>query len=182
MRNQSNILKMAIVVIGFIGLCSFMPAAWKTYSNKYITFKYPNTYKILNEKKSNGKLTLNCVYQGGNNISVINLGVIDYEGSSTDLYGADFLFFESGIVTKTLESMRENYQSCGFSCSTIKNTTKGKYSGSSFTLSSSIEGLTIQGECFSAVSKKRALVVTLMYDDASLLSQLNQIVDGMVVK
>ena len=92
MRKQKNILKMAIVVVGFIGLCSFMAVTWKNYSNKYFTMKYPDTYIITDEEMMEEGCSLFCEIKGDENtISMVQIIVADFEDEMDNSTRKSFL-------------------------------------------------------------------------------------------
>ena len=185
MGKQKIILKMAAVVIGFIGLCSFMAVTWKAYSNKYISFNYPDTYMITNEEMAEDECSLLCEIKGDRNtLSMVRIDIIDFEvelDKST----------KEGAILKALSVLEddlkdddlgyyETYQNVV--CSKAKAAKKGKYSGYSRTFTATLVGTPMQGESFMAFSGNKLLVLLFQADNKTHMDQLNRIVSGIKFK
>ena len=185
MRKQKNILKMAAVVIGFIGLCSFVAVTWETYSNKYISFKYPDTYKIVDEEMTEEGCSLSCEIKGyRNTLSMVRIDIVVFEDEWDDSTKETAILkalsrLEDNMKDDDLEYY-ETYQNVV--CSKTKAAKKGKISGYSRTFTATLVGTPMQGEDFLAFSGNKLLALFLSADNATHMDQLNQIVSGIEFK
>ena len=180
MRKQKNILKMAIVVVGFIGLCSFMAVTWKNYSNKYFTMKYPDTYTITDEEMMEEGCSLFCEIKGDENtISMVQIIVADFEDEMDNSTRKSFL---SNILLAQEDDLKDNEIYKNATCSKIKEAKKGKFSGYSLTFTAMVMDDPMQGEDFVAFSGNKLLCFFLQSDNATYMNQLNHIVSGIELK
>ena len=180
MKNQKNILKMAALVVGFIGLCSFMAVNWKTYSNKYLTMKYPDTYKITDEEVTEDGFDFCCEIKN-DDISMVQVSIMKLEDLST-LIASE----KDEVMQLVVESMKEEVMNGGLyknaSCSAFTKVKKGKYSGCVFTFNATIMKDNVLGEGFVAFSGDNVLITVSQAESSSYMKTLNQIVEGIVLK
>ena len=178
MKNKKNILKMAAVLIGFIGLCSFMAVTWKTYSNMFITMKYPDTYKITDEEVTEDGFDFCCEIKN-DDISMVQISIMVLDEDIDD----DLKDMALSMGAEAMKSELENNDLYhNVKCSSTKKVTKGRYTGYGVTFSATLMSFPIQGECFMAFSGSRLLALVMQAENASYLRQLNEIAEGMVVK
>ena len=100
-KRVSACLVAVLSIMGLIGLYAFMPystenttiktdgvtgiaANWKTYSNSYLSFKYPDTYKITDEEQSEDSYELCCEIKG-DDISMVQISVTEMGDDMGDL-------------------------------------------------------------------------------------------------
>ena len=180
MKNKKNILKIAAVLIGFIGLCSFMAVTWKTYSNKYITMKYPDTYKITDEVEAGDEFDFCCEIKN-DDLSMIQVSIVFFDDMD-DLDDETKDLARSMGIEVMKDELLNNDTYENVSCSSIKKVTKGRNSGKGFTFTASIMDIPLQGEGFLAFSGNKMLFLIMQADNATYLGQLNEIAKGMVLK
>lgn len=196
-RRVSTCLAAALFVVGILGFYAFMPYpngkasgkiaglmniadSWKTYSNSYLTFKYPDTYKISDEEQEEDSYKLCCEIKG-DDLSILNISVTEMGDMSGLSDSFRDLTLEMG-VSAGLEELQNTSYYKNLVSTDIKKVTKGYYSGMSSTFTTTIFGVSVQGEIFMAYSGERLLTVVAQAENARYMSQLNQIVEGIKVK
>ena len=196
-KRVSTCLVAALFVVGLIGFCAFTPNSgakatgkdaglmsiadkWKTYSNSYLTFQYPDTYKISEEGKNGDSYELTCEIKGID-ISMVQISVTDLEDADALTESIKDLSLTVG-VTAAIEELKNNSFYKDFTNTEVKKVTKGCNTGFSSTYTASILGVPIQGECFMAFSGGRLLTLVAQAEDSKHMSELNQIVEGIRIK
>ena len=185
MKNQtankkgSTLLVIALAFIGIIGLVSWGPAR-RTYSNRFITFTYPDTFKITDEEDGGDEYDLCCEVKGD------DLAIINFSMSESD----DFLELDQddrdlalkfGVMAMKEEIESNEYYS-NIKCSNIKKVKKGSYTGFSFTFTAKLLITNIQGECF-MTNKGATLVATVAQaETTNYMIQLNDIISTLTIK
>ena len=179
-NKKRSLLLMLAFAIGFVSLCAFTAITWKTYSNKYITFRYPDTYKITDEEESENTYEL-CCEINNDDISMVQITITNMEGLSY-LSEQD----RRSALREGVKAMKEEVMGSGLyknaSCSEIKSVTKGNNSGYYFTFDATMFGIHVLGEAFMAFSGERMLVYVAQAENARYMSQLDDIVVGFRVK
>ena len=173
---KKNLLVMAAVVIGFIGLCSFMAITWKTYTNKYITMKYPDTYKITDEEQGEDSFDFCCEIKNSD-ISMVQVSIVKIDGMN-ELSSSDRDDALRAGVDAMREAVFENEIYKNPSCSAVTKVKKGKHSGYAFTFTATIMTVDVMGEAFMTIYGNNMMATVSQCETASQMKTLNQIVEG----
>ena len=176
---KRSVMMTVLLVVGFLGLCAFTAVTWKTYSNQYISFKYPDTYKITDEEVTSEGYDLCCELKS-DDISMVQISIMDFDEEDLD---NDLKELALSIGAEAMKSEIENNELYrNVRCSSVEKVTKGRNTGYGLTFSATLMSFPIQGECFMAFSGDRLLALVMQAENASYLRELNQIAEGMVVK
>ena len=174
-----SLLATALAFIVFIGLVSWGPAP-KTYSNRFISFSYPNKFKITDEEDGGDEYDLNCEYKG-KYLAIINFSITTVsDAKGLDQESIDDILKNSiKTIRETLES-NENYTD--IECSSIKKATKGDNTGYEFIFSAKFMEFPIYGKSFITYSDGTLVVAVAQAENTDLMDQLNDIISSMKIK
>ena len=172
-------LSFLFVAIVFIGLVAWGPTR-KTYSNRFITFSYPDTYRITDVVDGGDEYDLCCEIKG-DDLATINFSMTDSE---------DFLYLDQDEKDMALKygamSMKEEFTGndyySGLKCTEIKKIKKGNYTGFGFTFTATVITLKIQGECFITCHGATLLATVAQAETTNYMSQLNEIISSIKIK
>ena len=174
-----SLLIVAVVFIGAIGLVAWGPAR-KTYSNRFITFSYPDTYKITDEEDGGDEYDLCCELKG-DDLSILNFSMSDAEEFLDLDQESKDLALKFGVMSMKEEIESTDYYS-GLKCSEIKKIRKGNYTGYGFTYTATIIVIKVQGECFMTCQGATLLATVAQAETTNYMSQLNEIISSIRIK
>ena len=183
MNKQTGVALMALLIVGFIGFCSFKIAEWKVFSNSYLSFVYPDNY-VLYETEEDDTFDVSCELEDSDNdvsiayISVTKLGDIE---EIEDIEDIDEILRTSVEYIRTdLLNDDDTYED--MKCGSIEQVLKGSNGGFGFSFTGTASGVSIQGDCFMGVTGTSMLSFLTVADSEPHLTQLNSIVNSIEVK
>ena len=178
-KKTSSFLMIALALVSIIGLVSWGPAR-KTYSNRFITFTYPDTYMITDEEDGGDEYDLCCELKG-DDLSILNFSMSDAEDFLDLDQESKDLAFKFGVMSMKEKIENTEYYS-GLKCSEIKKIRKGNYTGYGFTYTASVLSVKIQGECFMTCQGATLLATVAQAETTNYMSQLNEIISSIKIK
>ena len=149
-----------------------------TYSNEYISFRYPSNYKITDvEKDENGEISFNCEIKG-DNLSCITIA----SGEDASLaYSYEQEIKEMSIETiNTINSTLTMYYDIKFS--TISKKTVGNCKGYFCDFTAKAFSETFKGYTFVGVSVNYYVTIVAQAENDKYMRQLDEILSTLDVK
>ena len=178
-KKTSSFLMIALALVSIIGLVSWGPAR-KTYSNRFITFTYPDNYKITDVVDGGDEYDLCCELKG-DDLSILNFSMSDAEEFLDLDQESKDLALKLGAMSMKEEFAGTDYYS-GLKCTEIKKIKKGKYTGFGFTFTATVITIKIQGECFITCQGATLLATVAQAETTNYMSQLNEIISSIKIK
>lgn len=169
-------LFLVAAIVGFIGLCSFTAVTWKLYTNKYISMKYPDTYRITDEEQGEDSFDFCCEIKN-NDISMVQFSILKIDGMK-ELSPSEIDDALKEGVKAMKDSLLENEIYSKPSCSSLSKVKKGQNSGYAFTFTATILTVAVKGECFLTIRGNYMMATVAQCETNDQMKTLNQIIEG----